>query len=103
VAIFFVVLRRRGPLYDSSLPLEEQVDWPAHAAFMDGLVDSGFVLLGGPLADEHRVVLAVEAGSEDIVNATLARDPWHQTHLVIDSVDAWTIRLGGRRAFRERP
>jgi uncharacterized protein YciI len=103
VAIFFVVLRRRGPLYDSSLPLEEQVDWPAHAAFMDGLVDSGFVLLGGPLADEHRVVLAVEAGSEDIVNATLARDPWHQTHLVIDSVDAWTIRLGGRRAFPERP
>src|SRR4051812_6081285 len=95
--MFFVLLRRRGPHYDASRPLERQVDWPAHAAFMDGLVESGFVVLGGPLADEHRVVLAVEAHSEDVVRATLARDPWNGTHLVIDSIDAWTIRLDGRR------
>jgi hypothetical protein len=91
--MFLIVLHRRGPLYDSSLPLEEQVDWTAHASFMDELVGSGFVVLGGPLADEHRVAMAVEAESEDIVRATLARDPWHETHLVIDSIDAWTIRL----------
>jgi uncharacterized protein YciI len=95
--MFFIVLRRRGPRYDPSLPLEEQAEWPAHAAFMDGLVDTGFVVLGGPLADEHRVVLAVEAESEDAVRATLARDPWHETHLLIDSLDEWTIRLDGRR------
>jgi len=65
---------------------------------MDALVESGFVVLGGPLADEHRVVLAVEADSEDAVRETLAGDPWDQTHLVIDSVDAWTIRLDGRRS-----
>jgi hypothetical protein len=65
---------------------------------MDGLVADGFVVLGGPLADEHRVVLAVEAGSEDDVRTTLARDPWHGSHLVVDSVDRWTIRLDGRRA-----
>jgi hypothetical protein len=35
--------------------------------------------------------------SEDVVRATLARDPWDQTHLIIDSVDGWTIRLDGRR------
>jgi hypothetical protein len=55
-------------------------------------------VLGGPLADEHRVVLAVEAESEEDVRATLGRDPWSGTHLVIDSVDAWTIRLDGRGA-----
>ena len=98
MAMFFIVLRRRGPLYDASRPLEEQADWPAHAAFMDGLVGSGFVVLGGPLADEHRVVLAVESESEDAARATLALDPWHETHLVVDSIDAWTIRLDGRRA-----
>ena len=97
MAVFFIVLRRRGPGYDSLRAMEEQTDWPAHAAFMDGLVDSGFVILGGPLADEHRVVLAVEAESEDAVRATLALDPWHETHLVVDSIDAWTIRLDGRR------
>ena len=41
-------------------------------------------------------MLVVEADSEDAVRATLARDPWDQTHLVIDSVNGWTIRLDGR-------
>ena len=97
MATFLVVLRRSGPQWDPSRPLEEQSDWPAHASFMDGLVDAGFILLGGPLADEHRVVHAVEAESEDAVRATLARDPWSLTHLRVDSVDPWTIRLDGRR------
>jgi hypothetical protein len=94
---FFVVLRRTGPEWDPSRPMEQQSAWEEHATFMDGLVDSGFVVLGGPLADEHRVVLAIESGSEDEVRATLARDPWSGTHLVVDAVDAWTIRLDGRR------
>jgi hypothetical protein len=95
--MFFVVLRRSGPEYDHALPLEQQSGWDEHAAFMDALVTSGFVVLGGPLADERRVVLAVEAESEDAVRETLARDPWDQTHLVIESIDGWTIRLDGRQ------
>jgi uncharacterized protein YciI len=97
VATFFIVLRRTGPQWDATRPLEEQSGWREHAGFMDGLVDSGFVLLGGPQADEHRVVLAVEAESEDDVRATLARDPWSETHLIVDAVERWTIRLDGRR------
>ena len=95
--MFFVVMRRSGPQWDPAQPLEGQSGWEAHAAFMDGLVESCFVVLGGPLADEHRVVLAIEAASEDDVRNTLARDPWDGTHLVIDSIDGWTIRLDGRR------
>jgi hypothetical protein len=94
--VFFVVLRRAGSEWDPSRSLEEQSDWSEHASFMDGLVDSGFLVLGGPLADEQRVVLAVEAESENVVRATLARDPWSETHLVVDSIDPWTIRLDGR-------
>jgi uncharacterized protein YciI len=97
VATFFIVLRRSGPAWDALRPLEGQSGWPEHAAFMDGLVETGFVVLGGPLADEHRVVLAVESESTDAVRATLARDPWSGTHLVIDVVEPWTIRLDGRR------
>jgi len=77
--------------------MEEQSDWPAHASFMDGLVDEGFVVLGGPLADEYRVAHVVEAESEDDVRATLARDPWSETHLQVAAIDRWTIRLDGRR------
>ena len=94
--MFFVLERRRGPERAPSAPLEGQSGWDAHAAFMDGLVASGFIVLGGPLGDEHRVILAIEAASEEEVRSTLARDPWHESHLVIESVDPWTIRLDGR-------
>jgi uncharacterized protein YciI len=96
--MFLVVVRRSGPEWDASRPLEEQSGWPAHAAFMDELVDAGFIVLGGPLADEDRVVHAVEAESEAAVRTTLARDPWSETHLVVDTIDPWTIRLEGRGA-----
>jgi hypothetical protein len=38
-----------------------------------------------------------EAESEEAVRAMLARDPWSETHLEVDTVDSWTIRLDGRR------
>ena len=98
MATFHVVLLRSGPEWDRSRPMEEQSGWPAHASFMDALVDAGFLVLGGPLADEHCVVHVVEAESEEAVRATLARDPWSETHLVIESIDPWTIRLDSRRA-----
>lgn len=96
VPTFLVTLSRSGPQWDPSRPMEEQSDWSAHASFMDGLVDAGFIVLGGPLADARRVVHAVEAASEDVIRATLARDPWSETHLRIEAIDPWTIRLDGR-------
>ena len=95
--MFLVVLRQSGPEFDRSRPLEEQSGWDAHASYMDELVDRGFIVLGGPLADDGRVALAVEAASEDAVRATLARDPWSETHLRVDRIDPWTIRLDARR------
>ena len=97
MATFHVVIHRSGPDYDRSLPLEQQSGWDEHATFMDGLVDAGFIVLGGPLGDEYRVVHVAEAASTDEVRETLARDPWSSTHLVVDSVDTWTLRLDARR------
>ena len=94
--MFLVIRLRSGPDYDSERPLEQQSGWDEHAAFMDGLVDDGVVVLGGPLADEHRVALAIESSSVEAVNATLDRDPWTGSHLVTDTVEPWTIRLDGR-------
>jgi hypothetical protein len=97
MAMFHVVLQRSGPEYDLSKPLEEQSGWLEHADFTNGLEEVGFVVLGGPLSDEYRVVHVVEAESEEAVRETFARDPWYETHLRIDAIDAWTIRLDGRR------
>ena len=88
--IFHVVLHRSGSHWPTSLPLEQQTRWPEHAAFMDALVDSRFIVLGGPLPDQQRVVLAVESDSEEDARAVLAQDPWSGTHLVVGSVEEWT-------------
>jgi len=96
--MFLLTLHRSGPQYDLSRPLEEQSGWQAHADFMDALVDDGFVVLGGPLRDEYRVVHAVEAESEEAIRGRLAEDPWSGTHLQVASIEPWTIRLDARRA-----
>jgi hypothetical protein len=94
--MFHVVVERSGPQWDASRPLAEQSLWDEHASFMDGLVESGFIVLGGPLADEYRVVHAVEAASEDEIRETFARDPWSGTHLRVAAIDPWTIKLDAR-------
>lgn len=96
--MFHVLVRRSGPAYDHARPLEEQPGWEEHAAYMDALVADGSIVLGGPLGDEERVVHAVEAESEAAVRELLARDPWHETHLRVEAVEPWTIRLDGRSA-----
>ena len=91
--MFHVVLRQAGPHWLPGRPLEEQTGWQQHAEYMDALVEDGFIVLGGPVSDDGRVVHAVEAESEDEVRATWARDPWSETHLVVESIEPWTIRL----------
>ena len=96
MAVFLVRVSQSGPEWDPSKPMEEQSDWDAHAEFMDALVDDGFIVLGGPLAANRRVAHAIEAESEDAIRARLAADPWSESHLVIEQIEPWTIRLDGR-------
>ena len=95
--IFHVVLRHSGTEWDLALPMEKQAKWPEHVRFANELEASGFVILGGPL-DYIRVVLAVEAESEEAVRRTLAADPWARTHLTVDSIEAWECLLDSRPA-----
>lgn len=43
-----------------------------------------------------RVIEAVDAASVDAARATLVGNPRNKTHLKIESVTRWTIRLNGR-------
>lgn len=94
--MFLLVLSQSGPEWRPGRPLEEQSGWDAHADFMDALVDAGFIVLGGPVGSGNRVAHAVEAASEAEIRATLAEDPWSESHLRIESIEPWTIRLDGR-------
>jgi uncharacterized protein YciI len=77
--------------------MREQEGWEKHARFMDGLVDSGFVLLGGPLEGDREVLLIVDAPSEEAIRERLAEDPWSPNGMLRPaSVERWTIVLDGR-------
>jgi hypothetical protein len=88
--------------WDDARGLREQDGWDEHADFMDALVDDDFVVLGGPLGDGSRVLLAVFAEDEAAIHARFAADPWHPSLLRIASIEPWTILLDGREA-RDAP
>jgi uncharacterized protein YciI len=78
--------------------MSEQEGWPAHARFMNELVNEGFVVLGGPIGDGTKVLLIVEADSEEVIQRRIADDPWTPLGLLpIESIDPWQILLGAVR------
>jgi hypothetical protein len=95
VAVFLVRLRQTGPEFDPAKPLTEQSGWEEHAAYMDSLVETRHIILGGTLPN-GATAHAWEADSEEEVRAIWARDPWHGSHLILESVEPWTIRLATR-------
>jgi uncharacterized protein YciI len=90
----FAVYVDRGGCWDFSKPMEQQPQWDEHAAFMEGLVDDGTIVLGGPLAGEKSVLHIVLADDEADVRERLTADPWHHTGLLtIAAVVPWSVRL----------
>jgi uncharacterized protein YciI len=93
----FAVRLVHGPNWDPERPIREQDGWGEHAAFMDGLVGDGFVILGGPVGDGEQTLHAVEAADEDEIRTRLALDPWASAGLLrVGSVEPWALWLNGR-------
>jgi uncharacterized protein YciI len=95
----FAVTLVRGPGWDASRGIREQRDWEAHAAFMDGLVDDGFLLVGGPVGDQRQTLHVVEAADEAEVRRRFAADPWAGPGLLeIGSIEPWALWLDFRKS-----
>jgi uncharacterized protein YciI len=93
----FALRLARGPRWDASCQIREQEGWEEHAAFMDGLVDDGFVILGGPVGDGEQTLHVVEATDESEIRARLARDPWASAGLLeIGTIEPWALWLDSR-------
>ena len=93
----FAVRLVQGPGWDATRPIREQDGWDEHAAFMDGLVDDGFVILGGPVGNGEQTLHVIEAADEQDVKTRLARDPWASaTLLQIGVIEPWALWLDSR-------
>lgn len=91
----FAVIRSRGPAWNEERRLEDQADWAAHAAFMNGLLAEGLIALGGPLEATPDVLLVVHATDSGEIAERLKADPWTQNGLlVIKQISPWQLRLG---------
>jgi len=92
--IYYAVTQERGEHWDARRSMREQEKWEEHARFMDALVDDGFVVLGGPLDDAEKVLLIINAESEQAIHARLAEDPWTPMGIRrIANVARWEILL----------
>jgi uncharacterized protein YciI len=95
----FAVTLTHGSGWDASRPIRQQEAWDQHAAFMDSLVDDGFIIVGGPLGDGSQTLHLVQSPSEDQIKARLAKDPWAAMGLLqIGSIQPWALWLDGRPA-----
>lgn len=95
----FAVRMVHGPNWDPARGIREQRDWAAHAAFMDGLVETGFVILGGPVGDDDGALLLVQARDDQEIRLRLSQDPWaHSELLHMGAIEPWQIWLDGRAA-----
>jgi uncharacterized protein YciI len=101
----FAITTMRGPRWESGAGPREQELWTAHAAFADGLVGRGVIVLGGPVEDpDERVValIAVEATDEAAVHSVFAGDPWIAGGILeLKEVRGWTVWLDGL-GYRDR-
>jgi uncharacterized protein YciI len=78
--------------------MRAQIQWEAHAAFMDALAATGFIVAGGPLGGEDdaaRVLHIVQAADQASVEACMLEDPWTPLDLLrTESIEPWTVLLG---------
>jgi uncharacterized protein YciI len=94
----FAVRLVHGPGWDPSRPIREQDGWDAHAAFMDGLVDDGFIILGGPVGNGEQTLHVVEAAGQDDIRTRLGQDPWASAGLLeVGTIEPWALWLDSRR------
>ena len=100
--------------------MREQPLWSEHAAFVNGLLEDGFFLLGGPLAgsdaDEafspalepvgadgiYRTMVVVQAADLAEVERRVQEDPWVRGGVIERvSIDRWEILAGELPAAHE--
>jgi uncharacterized protein YciI len=93
----FAVRLVHGPRWDPARPIRGQDAWDEHAAFMDGLVEKGFIIMGGPVAGGEQTLHVVEAADEQDIRAVLADDPWASADLLqIGTIEPWALWLDSR-------
>jgi uncharacterized protein len=99
----FAVTTARGPRWDPSRDIRAQAGWDPHAAYMDRLVEQGFIILGGPIdgKPDEVALLAMQADTAEHIQMIFDADPWIVSGVLrLASIQAWTLWLDSRPPIR---
>jgi hypothetical protein len=91
---YFVVINEQGPAWVESRAMRDQAKWTEHAAFINSLMYSGFIIMGGPIGTPkpHRALLIVSSDAESTVRARLSQDPWMLEGILrLGSIQSWNV------------
>jgi uncharacterized protein YciI len=82
---------RAGPTWTSG-SVREQPDWDAHAEFVDGLIERGTFVMGGPFSDNSGSMSLLEGIDEDEARRTLEDDPFMKNGVfVLEEIREWNV------------
>ncbi|MDQ2981802.1 MAG: YciI family protein, partial [Actinomycetota bacterium] len=86
-----VVRFRAGPTWTSG-SIKEQPGWDDHAEFVDGLVDHGTMVMGGPFCDNSGSLILLEGVGADEARRLVAADPFIQNGVfVLEEIREWAV------------
>jgi len=91
---YFVIRSEQGPAWDSARSMREQMLWTEHAAYINGLLASDRMILGGPIGDgtPYRAMVVFVARSEEEVRARLGEDPWYRAGVLrVNTIERWNL------------
>jgi len=90
-AVRVIVRWRAGPTWTSGAP-EDQDGWDEHAAFIDGLIERGIFVMGGPYADNSGSHTLLEGVSVDEARELVLTDPFVANGVFeLEDVRAWNV------------
>ena len=91
----FVAIVERTELWDPSKDAFEQDGFAAHAAYMHGLEETGFIAMAGLMLESEDIVFVLVADSADEGRARLAEDPWQKDgHSRLVRLEEAAFRIG---------
>ena len=86
-----VVRAKAGPTWQSGPP-EAQPGWKEHEVFIDRLVATGTVVMGGPFSNHSGSMLLLEGVTTDEARALMDTDPFVVNGVfVLEDVRDWTV------------
>lgn len=96
----FAVITAQGPNWQPARAIRAQVGWDEHARFMDGLVEQGVIVLGGPIDDDVEddvALLVAQAIDEHQLRSVFSEDPWATNRVLrLRAVWPWMLWLDSR-------